>query len=95
MYRQVPFIAGCHHERIDGTGYPKGLKGEQIPLGARIIAVADFFEAITAKRHYHDPRPLGEAVAMLREESGHHLDTNVVKAFLASLENGRVRGPAF
>jgi len=93
-YRQVPFIAGCHHERIDGTGYPKGLKGDQIPLGARIIAVADFFEAITAKRHYHEPRPLVEAVAMLREEAGHHLDATVVNALLSTLEHGKVRRPA-
>jgi HD-GYP domain-containing protein (c-di-GMP phosphodiesterase class II) len=95
VYRQVPFIAGCHHERIDGTGYPKGLKGEQIPLGARIIAVADFFEAITAKRHYHEPRPFGEAIMMLREEAGPHLDMSVVQAFINTLEKGKVRGPAF
>ncbi|MBP7494657.1 MAG: HD domain-containing protein, partial [Spirochaetales bacterium] len=54
IYREVPIIAGAHHEWIDGSGYPRGLKGEEIPLGARIIAVADFFEAITAKRHYRD-----------------------------------------
>jgi HD-GYP domain-containing protein (c-di-GMP phosphodiesterase class II) len=94
-FRQVPYIAGCHHEKIDGSGYPKGLKGDQIPLGARIIAVADFFEAITAKRHYHDPRPMAEAIAMLREEAGSHLDANVVTAFLTTLEAGKVRGPAF
>ncbi len=94
-FRQVPFIAGCHHERMDGSGYPKGLKGGEIPLGARIIAVADFFEAITARRHYHEPRPFSEAISMLREEAGHHLDSEVVAALLSSLEQGRVRRPAF
>ena len=90
-YQQVPFIAGSHHERFDGTGYPKGLKGEDIPLGARIIAVADFFEAITAKRHYHEPRPLDEAIAMLKEESGQHLDEAVVQSLLRVLREGKVR----
>ena len=73
-YQQVPFIAGAHHERLDGTGYPRGLSGDEIPLGARIIAVADFFEAITAKRHYHEPQSLEEAIITLKKESGHHLD---------------------
>jgi GAF domain-containing protein len=88
VYQQVPFIAGSHHERLDGTGYPKGLKGEEIPLGARIIAVADFFEAITAKRHYHEPLPLDEAVQMLKAESGNHLDENVVQALMSALGKG-------
>jgi hypothetical protein len=89
-YKQVPFIAGSHHERLDGTGYPKGLKGEAIPLGARIIAVADFFEAITAKRHYHEPRPFGEAIEMLKLESGHHLDEKVVGALINVLHQGKI-----
>lgn len=84
-YQQVPFIAGSHHERLDGTGYPRGLKGPEIPLGARILAVADFFEAISAKRHYHEPQPLEAAIQMLRDEAGHHLDATVIEALIGSL----------
>lgn len=81
IYKEVPNIAGSHHERIDGSGYPKGLKGEDIPIGARIIGVADFFEAITAKRHYRDPMPLDEAFQLLEDESLARFDKRVVEAF--------------
>jgi len=91
VYQQVPFIAGSHHERLDGTGYPKGLRGEEIPLGAKIIAVADFFEAITARRHYHEPQPLPEAIEMLKGEGGHHLDQGVIDALLAALDKGKIQ----
>ena len=79
---QVPLIAGAHHEKMDGSGYPDGLKGDEIPLGARIIAVADFFEAITAKRHYRDPMPIEKALQLLNEEAVEHLDPHIVAAFL-------------
>ena len=78
---QVPEIAGAHHEKIDGSGYPLGLKREEIPLGARIIAVADFFEAITAKRHYRDPLPLEVALHLLEKERGVHFEERIVDAF--------------
>ncbi len=81
IYKDVPLIAGCHHEKIDGSGYPKGLKGEEIPLGARIIAVADVFEALTSKRHYREPMPVEVAMNHLREFSGTLYDPNVVDAF--------------
>lgn len=84
-YQQLPFIAGAHHERMDGTGYPRGLVGEQIPLGARIIAVADVFEALTAQRHYRGPLAFDVAVQILREASGAHLDPVIVQAFLGAL----------
>jgi HD-GYP domain-containing protein (c-di-GMP phosphodiesterase class II) len=77
----VPAIAGAHHEKIDGSGYPQGLKGEEIPLGARIIAVADFFEAITAKRHYREPMPLEVAFHLLDKECGVHFEPRIVEAF--------------
>ena len=93
VYREVPFIAGAHHERLDGTGYPRGLSGDQIPLGARIIAVADFFEAITARRHYHEPQSIEAATETLRKEGGHHLDEDVIKALLKVLGEGKVRAP--
>lgn len=82
IYREVPEISGAHHEKIDGSGYPKGLRGEEIPLGARIIAVADFFEAITSKRHYRDPMPLDIAFKLLNEHSGKQFDSEVVEAFI-------------
>lgn len=82
IYRQVPEIAGAHHEKIDGTGYPKGLRGKDIPLGAKIIAVADFFEAVTSQRHYRDPMPVHEAFRLLREGSGSHFDKKIVEALI-------------
>jgi HD-GYP domain-containing protein (c-di-GMP phosphodiesterase class II) len=82
IYQEVPHIVECHHEKIDGSGYPKGLKGEKIPLGAKIIAVADFFEAITSKRHYRDPMPLDTAFELLMENSDIHFDRRVVEAFI-------------
>ncbi|MDH5768996.1 MAG: HD domain-containing protein [Nitrospirota bacterium] len=82
IYKEVPEIAWYHHEKFDGSGYPKGLRGEEIPLGARIIAVADFFEAITAKRHYRDAIPLDRAFQLLMDGSGKHFDENVVEAFI-------------
>jgi len=82
IYKEVPEIAGSHHEKIDGSGYPKGLRGEEIPLGARIIAVADFFEAITSKRHYRDAMPLDIAFEFLKEHSGKQFDSEVVEAFI-------------
>ncbi len=82
IYKHVPAIAGAHHERYDGTGYPDGLKGADIPLGARIIAVADFVEAITAKRHYRDPMRKETALALLESQRGIHFDGVVVDAFL-------------
>jgi HD domain-containing protein len=70
-----------HHERLDGTGYPNGLSGEQIPLGARIIAVADTFDAITSARPYRAASPHKRALDILRAESGTRLDPAVVQAF--------------
>jgi HD-GYP domain-containing protein (c-di-GMP phosphodiesterase class II) len=81
IFKQVPEVAGAHHEKMDGSGYPRGIKGKEIPLGARIIAVADFFEAITSKRHYREPMPLEVAFRLLHEESGVHFDKKVVEAF--------------
>ncbi len=86
IYRQVPEVAGSHHEKIDGTGYPRGLKGSEIPFGAKIIAVADFFEAITAKRHYRGPMPIALAIRLLEERSGTHFEKKVVKALVEYLK---------
>ncbi len=82
IYCETPEIAGGHHEKMDGSGYPLGLKGMDIPVGARIIAVADYFESITSKRHYREPMPTHEAFTLLRQESGTHLDEKFVEALI-------------
>ncbi len=79
-------IVRHHHERYDGQGYPDGLKGEAIPLGARILAVVDAYGAIVDRRPYKDARPHEEAVAELRRGAGTQFDPRVVEAFLRVLE---------
>ncbi len=76
-------IAWCHHEKWDGTGYPRGLAGKDIPLAARILSIADCFDALTTKRPYKDPWKHEEAIAYLREMSGSQFDPKVVEAFLS------------
>jgi HD-GYP domain-containing protein (c-di-GMP phosphodiesterase class II) len=71
-----------HHERWDGTGYPDGLAGEAIPLGARIVAVADVFDALTSDRPYRSALPRDTALAYLIAEAGRTLDGDVVAALL-------------
>ena len=95
IFSQIPEIAGSHHEKIDGTGYPKGLKGKEIPFGAKIIAVADYFEAITSKRHYRDPMPLDKAFQMLQEKSGRYFEKEVVDAFLNHFAKDSNKIPTF
>lgn len=75
-------IALCHHERWDGSGYPNGLSGEQIPLAARIVAVADVYDALTSRRCYKDALPERLARRSIANEAGRHFDPAVVKAFL-------------
>lgn len=91
IYRCVPEVAAGHHEKLDGTGYPNGLKGDEIPLGSKIIAVADFFEAITAKRHYREPMPLKVAFQVLREESGKHFEEEIIEALIRYFEKNHVQ----
>ena len=74
-------IASGHHERWDGTGYPNGLRGDEIPLAARIVAVADFYDALTHDRRYRAALPPAEVVAMIEDGSGSHFDPDVVTAF--------------
>ncbi|WP_294636865.1 two-component system response regulator [uncultured Aquabacterium sp.] len=76
-------MAESHHERWDGTGYPKGLKGEAIPLPGRLMAMADVFDALISRRPYKVPMPLEQAVELIRGERGRHFDPDVVDAFLA------------
>ena len=79
----VAVIIRAHHERWDGNGYPEGLAGEQIPLGARIFAVADSFDAMTSDRPYRRGRPLDEALAEIERCAGTQFDPQVATAFLA------------
>lgn len=76
-------VVNYHHEKWDGTGYPEGLKGEEIPLCARIMAVADVFDALVSKRVYKDRFPPQTAFAILEEESGQHFDPEIVDIFLS------------
>ena len=82
IYRKVPEIAASHHEKLDGSGYPLGLSGDEIPYGAKVIAVADVYEALTSKRHYRDPMPVNEAMDYLIENIGNHFDSSCVGAFI-------------
>ena len=72
-------IAACHHERWDGRGYPNGLSGEEIPLSARIMAVADVFDALVSKRCYKAPMSPEEALGVMLEEAGTHFDPNLIR----------------
>jgi hypothetical protein len=78
-------VALCHHEKYDGTGYPRGLKGEEIPIEARIVAVADVFDALTSRRPYKEPYEIGRAVEIIEKDSGKHFDPKVVQAFKKAL----------
>jgi HD-GYP domain-containing protein (c-di-GMP phosphodiesterase class II) len=79
--RELMSMIRHHHERLDGTGYPSGLRGEEIPLGARIIAVADTFDAITSPRAYRPASSHRDAIEILRSEAGTQLDPAAVRAF--------------
>jgi HD-GYP domain-containing protein (c-di-GMP phosphodiesterase class II) len=85
-YGPVADIILAHHERMDGTGYPNNMPGEQIPLISRMISVADTFDVMTARDSYRRPVPRAEAIAELRRVSGTQLDGDVVEAFIRLLE---------
>ena len=76
-------IAWCHHERWDGKGYPRGLAGEDIPLAARILSLADCYDALTTSRPYKEAWPHAEAMAYLVERAGLEYDPTVFAAFRA------------
>lgn len=80
-YKRIPLIAAAHHERMDGTGYPDGMNGSEIPIESRILAVADVFDALTSKRHYRDRMKLKKVMHMIQSNVGTHFDTECVTAF--------------
>ncbi|GGO87202.1 two-component system response regulator [Marinobacterium nitratireducens] len=85
LLKMASVIAQTHHEKWDGSGYPKGLRGEDIPLEGRIVAIADVFDALTTKRPYKDAWPVERAVSLLQEEAGSHFDPGLVPHFVDSL----------
>ena len=79
-FRDVPLIASCHHERLDGSGYMNGLKGHDIPFMSKIIAVSDVFEALTARRHYREALSPKGAFEILEQDAGTKFDKNIIAA---------------
>jgi putative nucleotidyltransferase with HDIG domain len=94
IIRNIPHLAPCvniilyHHERWDGGGYPEGLQGEQIPIEARILAIADSFAAMTSPRPYRPAVPLEEIIKQLKQGAGLQFDAKLVDAFVKIVESG-------
>ncbi len=92
MIKDIPYLVPAtpiikyHHERYDGKGYPEGLAGEDIPLHARIMAIADLFDALTTDRPYHEALSPQKAVAYIQNESGKHFDPKIVEVFVRAWE---------
>jgi len=86
ILKAAAVIAHQHHEKYDGSGYPQGLKGENIHLYARIVAVADVFDALMHKRCYKDAWPVAQVVQHLRDVAGHHLDPHYVDLLVANMD---------
>ena len=82
LLNEARIAALTHHEKWNGEGYPDGIKGEDIPLSGRIVAIADVFDALTSERPYKNAWPVEKALDLLKEESGQHFDPKLVPAFL-------------
>ena len=91
-FRIITEMACSHHEKWDGSGYYRHLKGEEITLGGRILAVADVFDAITSRRHYRDKMPIVNVINILIKDSGSHFDKSLVDTFLNISLNKIIRG---
>ena len=78
-------VAMTHHEKWDGSGYPRGLRGEQIPIGARIFALSDIWDALISDRRYHRAWPRAKVVEHIRSRAGTHFDPDLVDLFLANV----------
>jgi HD-GYP domain-containing protein (c-di-GMP phosphodiesterase class II) len=100
IVRDIPFLRGAgeivlhHHERFDGGGYPRGLTGDEIPLGARIFAVVDAYDAMTSDRSYRRAGSHAFAVREIKRNSGTQFDPRAVEAFLAANTKGLIRDQA-
>lgn len=84
-FKEVREIVHCHHEKVDGTGYPRGLKGDQIPIESRIVSVVDAYHAIVSTRCYSKGRPVEVALEELKRCAGTHFDPDVVNAFIRGM----------
>ena len=85
VFKQLAPIAGAHHEKLNGTGYPKGLKGDEIALESRILAVADIFDALTAKRPYRAAMPIAKALSIMEQDAGTAIDAPCFEALKRAL----------
>lgn len=90
-FKLVAEVACSHHEKYDGSGYYRHLKGEEIHIGGRILAVSDVFDAITSKRHYRDKMPIMNVIDILLKDSGTHFDKKIVDCFLSISANKIVK----
>jgi putative nucleotidyltransferase with HDIG domain len=89
-YEEIAEVILAHHERVDGTGYPRGLRGEEIPALARMISIADTYDVITARDTYRPPVSSSEAIAELRRVAGQQLDARFVELFIEVLEQREI-----
>ena len=90
MFHNLGEIVRAHHERIDGRGYPDGLRGEQIPPEARMISIADAFDAMMSDRHYRKRLSLAKAKEELEAGKGTQFDAGLVEVFLELIANGEL-----
>ena len=96
LLSRIPFLSKaieipyCHHEKWDGTGYPRRLAGEEIPLSARIFAVADVWDALSNDRPYNKAWPREQIIEYFKEQSGKHFDPRIIKIFLSMVEKGEI-----
>jgi len=89
--QSVGTLVRCHHERYDGTGYPSGLKGDEVPLGARILMVADAYDSMVTDRPYRKRLPQADAIAELQRCAGTDFDPNVVEVFVDLIDERSTR----
>ena len=96
LLSKIPFLSKaieipyCHHEKWDGTGYPRKLKGNDIPVSARIFAVADVWDALSFDRPYNKAWPREQIIEYFKEQTGKHFDPYILKTFLAMVEKGEI-----
>jgi PAS domain S-box-containing protein/putative nucleotidyltransferase with HDIG domain len=96
LLKQIPYLTKaleipyCHHEKWDGSGYPRGLKGEEIPLAARVFAIVDVWDALTSDRPYRKAWERERALQYIKDEAGKHFDPKISNVFLMLVEQGRI-----
>ena len=86
MKTAIDVIRG-HHEKFDGSGYPYGMKGEEIPLAGRIVALADVFDALSSKRPYKEAYPISECLSIITEGMKKQFDPDVLESFIESMDS--------